>query len=375
MEIEFESLPREAIEPIKQRWRCKVADDRTVRGKTYLTSDGVPIRLQRRSRDNNDDGDDEDGGGAVIRPSGVREGNYIGLEVVTEPYEEDVAMQIAEFVSRMYGHIPQTSNTSVHIHVDVGGKRWVYIQNVIRWVYHLEMPLLRMAAAGGKHRGGRYDRQDGGDAYNDYRFTRPLSAPIAAAYPRAARPVLDIPSLLAAKSASEMMAYWGRMDIMSTDGDLRGSHYVPHRLHMLNLLAVMRQGTLEWRMFDGVYKRIPDFLRLVMRIHAIAETATPDFAPMLLGSTPPAYLNAEWLSHKLGMDVTRLWGGGSSSSGSSYSGSGVWPSPVKNPLRLHHYQNFGWSIPTLAQVPVVPYMSNMGVYDDGSASFVPYRRR
>jgi hypothetical protein len=169
------------------------------------------------------------------------------------------------------------------------------------------------------------------------------------------------------------------MDMMSNDSELRRAHYVPHRLHMLNLLAVMRQGTMEWRLFDGVYKRLPEFLRLVLAIHKLAHSyKEPPFAPMLVGTEPPAFLTAEWMSDCIGMDVSKLWGGSSSSSSSSpSSSSSFWPGPIKNAARLHHYGDFGWQIPVLepSLTSMAPFMNNVGRHDDGSNGFSLFVRR
>jgi hypothetical protein len=109
--------------------------------------------------------------------------------------------------------------------------------------------------------------------------------------------------LVAAKNATDFVASWGRLDLYWREGAFE--HYWPHRLHMINLASILRQGTIEWRIFDGMYEYVDRFVELVYRIHALSEKGEPDFQ-FDLGSTPD--IDAKWVSDLLEMDVSDLWG-------------------------------------------------------------------
>jgi hypothetical protein len=355
LEIELQGLGRAALSGI-DFIRFDVHDDGSVRGPTY-TVDGLPILFRHNDRST----------GAPIIPSGCGEwrGDSIGLELVTRPYEYEELRGPAQQLADYLGHIPQTPRTSIHIHVDVANKSWRYIQNLIRWCYWLEAPLMRLAAgnSGQVHRGARIYAGE----YNDYRYARPLSDPIGLPWVSTGREresaLIVMDRLLAANTASEMVSHWGRMDLYWSSGI---SHYVPHRLHMINLVSVQRIGTLEWRLFDAVYSKLPLFIDLVAAIHRVAEdySLRPEDVhpvPVLLNDADShAGFSIQRLSAMLDLDLEPLWGK-------------VWMPGTRQKLRRSHYQDM--SLSSFARQPLVLIENNEGVRDKGGDDFHLFYRQ
>lgn len=296
LEVEVQGLPSTALRGIDYL-RFSVHNDGSMRGETYCV-DGLPLMLTHT-----------DSIGRRIIPSGVADwrAEVIGLELVTRPYKYSQLIPLAKRLADDLAHIPQTDRASIHIHVDVANRSWRYIQRVLKWAFWLEAPIFRIGAAGFRrgHRGSRID-QDGTN--NDYRFCRPMSNPIGIQVSGGSRwhPLINAHGLIAATRPQDMLASWGRLDWLW--GDI--PHYIPHRLHFVNLVSVGRLGTLEWRVFDGVYSAIPTFLQVVMAIHDLAlrgvepEEHFPQ--PLLLGGVYD--LTKEDLERVLKVDLGKVWG-------------------------------------------------------------------
>jgi hypothetical protein len=329
-------LHASAVECVNPWLNCTVHDDGSVRDTTYRAGT-IPIYPEF-------DGD------TPVLSAGMSPDRRYGLEIVVNPYA------YAEFLDKMYkfqlyfDHVPQTPRTSIHIHVDVAGESWKYIRNVLLWAYALEAPIFRMACDGGTHRGERIFNGEP----NDHRYARPLSDPIGIESNGRLVPLIDWTQLVEAETASEFVAAWGRFDIFWNPGI---AHYCPHRLHMINLASVQRQGTLEWRVFDGIYGKIAYFAQLVYAIHDIASKGEPDFAPMLLGSQPN--IDAVWLSRLLNIDCEMLWGT-------------QWPRPVRTHALRSHYPDAP-RIPSTAEHPVNS-IRVIRTNDNGSDNFPLFRR-
>lgn len=269
--------------------RFEVHDDGSIRGSTYRVGE-MAIYPQR------DPDTDE-----PILCVGMSPAERIGLEITTSPYPYSEWVTLSQKVAHYFMSIPQTPRTSIHVHVDMAGEPWTKVRDLLLWVYALEAPLFRMASGGMTHRG---ERSYAGEA-NDHRYARPLSDPIGVTWGRSLGPLIRWNDLKNAKTASEFVAAWGRMDYYWS-GQVPLSNYCPHRLHMVNLVSLYRRGTFEWRLFDGMYTHLPLLIELVYRMHQLAEQGTPDFDPMLLGSEPG--IDAAWMSELLGMDCEQLWG-------------------------------------------------------------------
>lgn len=301
--------------------------------------------------------------------SGVQEGRDIGLEIVSPPMSRDTAMDFAQLTRTMLGHVPQTARTSIHVHVDVGNKPWTLIRDILAWGYHLEAVLYLLAAGGGKHRGNRYE-DEAQQVYNDYRFARPLSAPIGLHFAGKIKPMFNIEEVLNARSWSELLAAWGRLDYMTTHPEQRGNHYIPHRLSGVSIHSVVRQGTVEFRIWDGLYQRMPEIMQIVYRLYDLASGGRPQFEPMPIRAEPYD-LSPEWLADVLGPAAVRLAG----MHRSSYQHKTSWPAPVRDVLKLSHYsEQRGFNMPSLNSVPVMRVEDNRGTPDDFSQDFVPFWR-
>jgi hypothetical protein len=353
IELEFDGLAGGANKILSDRFGNKEFDDRSVRGDTFV-ADGVPIVPMVRNRKGYD---------RYIVPSGVGPSRAVGLESITKPMSEAEAYEFAEYVSIMFGHVPQTARSSIHIHMDVAGKSWRFVQNMLKICYLLEAPLYKLASGGvGKiHRGSRVNHDDG--QYNDYRFVRPISNGIGVYFDSTLAPLVDPEALFSANSASAFIAAWGRLDYVMNDAEMRNSHYLPHRLHGFNLHSVLRQGTFEFRLFDAVYAKLPSMLDLVLAIYRNAESGKmPDCGHLPLGSKPYD-ITATWLSDYFGFDVGRLW-----------SISDPWPEPTRQ-VRLNHYHDRSpLFLPTLEEVEVMSIKNNTGQRDVGGFEFSLYKR-
>lgn len=326
--------------------RYTLHDDGSIRSNTYRVGKDLAVYPQFAQD------------GTPILCHGMSASERFGLEVATHPYSYSEMLLTAEKLSQWFKLIPQTPRTAIHVHVDVAGESWKYIQNILRWVYALEAPIFRLSCAGACHRG---ERDYGGES-NDHRYARPLSNPIGITWGRRLGPLILWNNLMQARTASEFVAAWGRLDLFwPGSGPLNLPHYCPHRLHMVNLASVPRQGTFEWRVFDGLYEFIPQIVQLVASVHRLADQGEPDFAPILLGSDSADRVELSWLSSLLDMDLSPLWGEN-------------WPKRCQMIHRRSHYND----APTLYDFdhePLRKLVVSGRRVDDGSDSFVLFDRR
>ena len=270
-----------------EKWlRFHLHNDGSVRDTTYIAGN-LPIYPQENKR------------GEPILCVGMRSQQPYGLEIITEPYAYESFMGPAQKTALYFGHIPQNPRTSIHVHVDAHNETWREIQNLMIWARALEAIIYRVACGGTEHRGCKSYHGDP----NDHKFARPLSMPIGIHWGTAVRPLIQWDQLINATSASQFVASWGRLD---TYWENPFEHYMPHRLHMINLSSILRTGTIEWRVFDGMYAFFDVLIEFVYKIHALAAKGErPDFQ-FDLGQSPN--VDAEWVSKLLNMDIAPLWG-------------------------------------------------------------------
>lgn len=283
-EVEFENVAPTAFEGFNAL-QYDLHDDGSTRTPTYTIGDTIAV-IPHTFRDNRQ----------FVASGVIRNSHNYGMELVTRPMTIADALESGglALLSKHLKHIKSTVRTSIHIHIDVANRPWTYVQNAILWAHHLEAVLYRLAAGGRHHRG----------EYNDYKFCRPLSNPIGAFWgsnARKARPLILMDKINEAQSMTQLLAAWGRLDHLS-----QPSHYIPHRLHMVNLASVLRQGTLEWRLFDALYQHLATFVEIVASVHSLAALGPPPTICYPLGSAPD--LSMRDVSDMLQVDVSRLWG-------------------------------------------------------------------
>lgn len=236
----------------------------------------------------------------LSRVAGLRRTREFGYELVAGPYNSKQALlDTAASIAAQFYYAERLSPTaSIHIHVgDTNGFTWQTVRNLCEWVYTLEAPLFRVACAGTTHRG----------VSNDYRYTRPLSRPIhvhnAGTGSSKTRPCIDLPGLMDAKSAADLLRAWSRIDLYWYNMP----RFYAARTHMINLLALQKYGTIEWRLFDGLYSRAPIFCEIVDAVHNLAEAGRPaGLSPKILGYDGD--MTCEEFSSILGLDVSSVWG-------------------------------------------------------------------
>jgi hypothetical protein len=346
VEIEVPGLPPAAGNVFRERFNCTMHDDGSLRRPVYSINKHPFIFP------------DTD-----IPPDFVHQEREYGAEIVTPPMTYDNMLSFLAFAQHQLAHIPKfSSRGSIHVHVGVENKPWKHVQNLMGWFLHLEAILYRFAAEGGTHRGE--ERYDGN--VNDYRYCRPLSAPICTHFyvgnpTTLVQPIIDTKALLAAKTASEFLAAWGRLDYFQPE-----RKYVPHRLHGINLLTVLQHGAVEWRLFDGYYRDLIAFFKIVCRVHELAESqpypklvhglgtnaATNEYARSLFVETESQHRLTE-------KKFSKLWGT-------------RFPSAVFDAELLHHYHTF--SLHTIKSQGVQTARLNHGA-DNGGETVTLYRSR
>lgn len=268
----------------------------------------------------------------VIYPIGARHTN-IGTELVSRPTPLNQLMDALPGVKHLLRKAAYSNLASIHIHVDHRNVPFRDIQRVLTNFIYLERLIFLVSAGGKQHRGESMD--------NDYRFCRPLTAPIHYMRGETYYPVVDYKGVIRAKNATELCNAWGRWNHNLP-------HYIPHRLHGISI-ASLRQGTLEWRVFNATYDKLDSFVRLVDSVHSFSDSdglvpekyrrsfhdyrplPIEDYESMLQTHLPP--INEKSCSM------------------------------IKIPNRIHHYSN------TNIGSSLLSFANNVGKEDDGSPDF------
>lgn len=286
-ELEFAKLGTNAVTGMENWLRFHLHNDGSVRDVTY-TAGSIAIYPQ------------EDKHGNPILSLGMKPQQPYGLEVITEPYTYTEFRTIGQKIAMVFGHIPANSRCSIHVHVDQHNETWRDVQRLIIWARALEAIIYRVSCGGNVHRGSQLYNGNP----NDHKFARPLSMPIGVNWSNGkTNPLIVWDRLVGANTASEFVSSWGRLDRYWSGGF---EHYMPHRLHMINLSSILRLGTMEWRIFDGMYRYFDIILDFVAHIHMLSSKGElPDFS-FDLGSTPN--VDVDWVNKLLDMDVSPLWG-------------------------------------------------------------------
>lgn len=333
LEIELPHVATSVQHFLQRTTKCRyeMHDDGSIRNRNLLI-DNVPIVPMQVN-------------GRAIVPSGALMTESFGLELVTSPYEAEQMMAYAYELAEAFCKVPDTSRASIHAHTGQVGKSWRKVQRMCRWFYHLEAPLYRLSGLNRKHRGTQPHQGN----EQDYNYCRPLSASIGMNLGGRSSnrvPMINVHALLEADTASDFLAEWGRLDVYWTNLQ----HWCPHRLHGINIVPMMRQGTVEYRIFNGVYRYIPDVVAIVNGLDRLAEQGDPDFEPMILGSEP--IFTAEDMGRLLDWDVRHIWGWS-------------WPRGCHTTALQSHYRD-GNSAPSFAQQERLWVVNNRGQMDPAS---------
>lgn len=338
-EIEIPGAHRVTIEEIRKWLRCEPHDDGSIRGTTFAYK-GISLMMS-----------DADASNVSASVRGLEIENY-GFELVTEPYPYEEMLQHLQRLAKLFGHIAPQPRASVHFHLDVAGKPWRMVQRMIEWYYYLEAPLYRLAGCGGLQRGCLQHKGE----YTDHRYARPLSNSIGVMWGDDLRHLVNIKAMLDAKNASEFLSHWGRLDYYYAN---KLGRYVPHRLMGINLSSVVRQGTIEVRLNNGVYSMMADMVRVIYRIYDLADRGIkiPYDKPMLLGMKPQ--ISSDDIATLMGFEVAHMWGKD-------------WPQGVRTDARESHYARM--SVPTITRIPTIRIEVG-GVRDDYSDEFPIYAPR
>lgn len=248
-------------------------------------------------------------------PSFIDTRRPAGFELVIHKGELSIIRDVLEVLSRKISHIDSDIYSSIHFHLDVKGKPWVFIRDVLKWSYYLEAILYRLSCAGRVHRGesiesNGYSGYRSGYTYSgpsNHRFARPLSNPIGAIDEDGdALPLFDIENVLNSKSATEFLYRMGNLYYYAG-----GTKYIPHRLHSVNICPVLYQGSVEFRLFDSIYRYLPQMMDVCVAIFELAENSSLEEkgieSPMVLGSEYE--IGLEQVRSILNIDIPRgMWG-------------------------------------------------------------------
>lgn len=286
-------------------------DDRSVRTKTYLvtTTHGVCSLIPCTAELEDLLSNHRVLASCIENTRCVNTTTY-GTELITGVLPDYQARIFMQMIASYYGDYPYTPEASIHIHVDMRNQPWVEVYKVILLFYAYEQGIYHMACASTIHRGEQQRRRfNAQPVVDDYRYCRPVSVPIRIRY--ATRddeeitiPLINTELLLEARTASDLCAAWGML------ANFQRSHYCPHRLHGINLASVLRQGSLEWRVFDAHYKHAPAFLDLVLAFHKAAQAMSVEEARELAYRGFPMSCLRESGSHRKVMtkdDLTELF--------------------------------------------------------------------
>lgn len=324
-----------------------IGDDGSLRSQTF-TLGGVGIQPMSSKKTNR------------LLPTGSMPAEVVGSELISVPTHYEDWLESAPLIAKLFGHLTVSPRSSIHTHTDFNGQPWRRVQNYISWFYHLEAPLYRLARMGQpQHRGVLH--YDG--APNDHRYARPLSNPIGMAAFRKSSyvPCINIDGVLNASSFSEMIANWGRLDLYWR----QLGHYSAHRLHGLNIVSLVRHGTLELRLFNGCLRYFPQAVRITHGLYKLSEQPVPKgFDPMPLGSKPKFTLSDIAQLLDMSSDELRpLW---------RVDGPYEWVDGPAVRALPHHYSNDSTVWYNIDSYYPVNYVNNqLGRRDSGFDDFIP----
>lgn len=253
VEVELPNMPVESVrgmfEAVSFGRELDYHDDGSVRGES-LNLGGVAAQPMQTRRGN-------------VPVFAARANRRFGLEVVTSPLSFQRALEFGAAVRKVMGHMRTMPSAGIHIHVDAGNDPWTVAQNLMEVMWRLERPLIAMSALRGVHRG----------ASNNFKFCRPMSQPIhwfLSGRSRDTQPLYQMSSVLAARTATELVRAYGNMHMAARNN----MHYTPHRLGIFNPYAILRKGTYEFRLWPARYAALEAMLYVTRELVSIALSDT-----------------------------------------------------------------------------------------------------
>lgn len=274
IELEFAKVQMATLGAYKGRWRVERDGSCTLPGFVF---DGVPVKpdlaMQPFMRQTNI-------GGEIISPLlrldqwGTVEGDLKRLIGALNVYGEDI-----------------TDLTSVHIHINVGQPPLYVLRNMYKLCASIEAIMYRLAHAElGYHRG---------QTHGDYMYCRPITGD----GPQVVRDsfggwrwAFQRDTLLAATNSEEFFQAWCRCDYAPNN------KWWPFRYYWLNPGAIVRQGSVEFRIFNQTLhveyiKAWVDLCRAIVK-RSFESSPCEEWEEQPLGSQPEFYL--EHLIERIG---------------------------------------------------------------------------
>lgn len=242
--------------------------------------------------------------GAIFYDEGDRRANTVlGGEICTpimdidNPSSRILLNQLCAILEGN-GAVP-TERASIHVHVNYLGAKTGDIRALIRQFLNYESVLYRLSCGyAGNHRG----------VINDYQYTRPLSSPIMVHTPEGSAAAIH-QAVFNCNSFSEMLFNWTRIDMIVRDAP----HYHPGRLHGLNLVPFLRQGSMEFRLFNSTMDGdlVWAWATLCSRLARYADNNWDERNPSPLGDRKKGFEPNAWFAllgipeeaHAILMDV------------------------------------------------------------------------
>lgn len=275
--------------------------------------------------------------------------SFYGCEIKTEPLSEKDALRFAQKFADITSHIESSGNSAIHIHIDVGNKPWKVIQNGIKWIYYLESVWYRLSSGGIPQRGVR----------NSYKYYRPLSNPISYYSNGKYHKLVNTEEVINAPNATRMLAAWGRLDTLCNADEK--PRYIPHRLHGINLYSVVLRGTLELRLFNGVYGLLPAFVRMAIQFNHLMNNEDADTCTLRLPLGSRQKVRFSDVVKWIGESQEKLWH------------ATKWQPAPETDYLDHHYNSLGVNMNSKLRT-IASINRHPAIYDNGEDTFVIFYR-
>jgi len=200
-----------------------------------------------------------------------------GLELILSPDVYDVYTSVCKRLSSVFYNVEYSNKTAIHFHVGVEGRPFWFVKNIFDICMNLEALLFKLSKGKfKKHRGESYieDGYRGFSGYAKHKYARPLSESMqveSSVSRRKKVPLINPQGLKEAKNFDNFCFHWGQLNTLG------GRYqYIPHRLHAVNAVSILRHGTVEFRLFNCDTSSLLFFLDIVHTIVEMAEDSGPE---------------------------------------------------------------------------------------------------